>query len=321
MLKPFDRRDSRAFTLVEMLVVIAIIGILIALLLPAVQSAREAARRMQCSNNLKQLSLALHNYHFSHGQLPVGQFVYIDAHAPEGWLRQSWFYAVLPYMEQQALADVYQQHLYETPRSGSYSYTNLPQKQAVVAGFMCPSDGANPKIDNGAEPGNQQGFHGNYILNGGNDFFNAGGIENSAQLNGLFHVLSRTRFADIGDGTSNTLLASELLLVPDGGIGTGVQDVRGRYHNVRHAGALFSTKYPPNTSEPDRHNYCLNTVAKAPCIGTGTDVIVSARSNHPGGVSTSLADGSVRFIAETIDVTLFNALGTRAGGEVVGGDF
>ncbi len=74
-------------------------------------------------------------------------------------------------------------------------------------------------------------------------------------------------------------------------------------------------------SEPDRHNFCLNTVPKAPCTATGTNVIVSARSNHPGGVSTSLADGSVRFMADSIDVTLFRALGSRAGGEVASGEF
>ena len=315
------QNPKSGFTLVELLVVIAIIGILIALLLPAVQAAREAARRLQCSNNLKQLSLALHNYHAAHQQFPFGQFVYIDAHQPDGWLRQSWYYAVLPFMEQQSLTDTYQKYIENPSRTGSYSYTNMPEKNAVVSSFMCPSDGTNPKIHNASHTGNQQGFHGNYVLNGGNTFFNEGGLLNSTRLNGLFMALNTVRIADIRDGTSNTLLGSELILVPDGPIGSGQEDIRGRYHNVRHAGALFSTRYSPNTSEPDRHNYCQNTINQAPCTQTGTDVIVSARSYHPGGVSASMADGSVRFISESIDVTLFRALGTRAGGEVVGGAF
>ena len=310
-------RFHTGFTLVELLVVITIIGILISLLLPAVQSAREAARRLQCSNHLKQLALALHNYHVAQRQFPIGQFVYIDAHAPDGWLRQSWFYAVLPFMEQQALADTYQQHIGSSSRTGSFSYTNMPDKAVVVPGFMCPSDGANPKVHNGSSTSNQQGFHGNYVLNGGSTFFNEGGNTNSANLNGLFQVLSGVRIEDIRDGASNTLLASELILVPDGTVGTGQEDIRGRYHNVRHAGALFSTRYPPNTSEPDRHNYCINNIKQAPCTYTGTDVIVSARSYHSGGVNTALADGSVRFVSNSIDATLFQKLGTRAGNEVV----
>jgi prepilin-type N-terminal cleavage/methylation domain-containing protein len=314
-------RDShKAFTLVELLVVIAIIGILIALLLPAVQAAREAARRMQCSNNAKQLGLALHNYHSSFGQFPAAQYCYIDAHAPDGWVRWSWFAALLPYIEQQALADIYKDHL-SKPRTGGFSYTDLPQKTATVPSFMCPSDGANPKVHNGSSLGNAQGFHGNYVLGAGDTYFNPGGTTGSTNLNGLFYVASETRIGHIRDGTSNTLLSSEIILVPDGAIGSGQEDIRGRYHNVRHAGALVSTMYPPNTTEPDRHNYCLNTVPQASCLQTGSDVIVSARSYHTGGVTVGLADGSVRFISENIDLVLYNALGTRAGGEVVSGDF
>ncbi len=314
-----------AFTLVELLVVIAIIGILVSLLLPAVQSARAAARRMQCSNNLKQLGLALHSYHTAHGQFPAAQYIQIDSvgagtPTPDNWVRWSWFAAVLPYVEQQNLADVYADHL-SKPRTGSFSYTNLPNKTAVAPTFMCPSDPANPKVHNGSGLTNAQGFHGNYVLDAGDTFFNEGGYANSAKLNGVFYVGSETRIDDIKDGTTNTLLSSEIILVPDGAVGSGQEDIRGRYHNVAHAGALFSTKYPPNTSQPDRHNYCLNKVEQAPCTATGTNVIVSARSYHPGGVLSGLADGSVRFLSESIDIDTYNALGTRAGGEVIPGDF
>jgi prepilin-type N-terminal cleavage/methylation domain-containing protein len=314
-------RVKSGFTLVELLVVIAIIGILVALLLPAVQSAREAARRMQCTNNQKQLALAMHNYHSSALCFPAGQWIQIDAAAPDEWVRYSWFPAILPYVEQQNLADVYQKHYSTQPRSGGLSYTNLPSKEVVVPGFMCPSDPANPKFTNGSSASNSQGFHGNYMLNAGNDFFNPGGAANSMSLNGVFYVGSSTNIGDIKDGTTNTLFSSEILLVKDGAVGTGQEDIRGRYHNSKHAGCLFSTKYAPNTSQPDRHNYCLNTVKRAPCVSAGSDTIVSPRSNHQGGVVASLGDGSVRFLSENIDNVVFRAIGTRSSGEVVSGEF
>ncbi len=318
-------RRTAGFTLVELLVVIAIIGILVSLLLPAVQSARAAARRMQCSNNLKQLGLALHNYHTLNGVFPAAEYIQIDSKnagnpTPDDWVRWSWFAAVLPQIEQQAMADVYAEHL-SKPRTGSFSYTNLPHKTTIAPTFMCPSDPANPKIHNGSTAANSQGFHGNYVLDAGDGYFNEGGYANSAKLNGLFYVASKTRIDDIKDGTTNTLLSSEIILVPDGAVGSGQEDIRGRYHNVAHAGALFSTKYPPNTSQPDRHNYCLNKVEQAPCTSTLTNVIVSARSYHSGGVLTGLADGSVRFLSDSIDIVTYNALGTRAGEEVISGDF
>jgi prepilin-type N-terminal cleavage/methylation domain-containing protein len=324
-MKQSTSRRPGGFTLVELLVVIAIIGILVSLLLPAVQAARAAARRLQCGNHLKQLALSLHNYHTTQKVFPPAQYIQIDSKAagaptPDDWVRWSWFASVLPYVEQMAMADIYADHL-SKPRTGSFSYTNLPEKTTIAPTFMCPSDPANPKIHNGSSTSNSQGFHGNYVLNAGDSFFNEGGYANSSQLNGVFYVGSQTRIAHIRDGTSNTLLASEIILVKDGAIGSGKEDIRGRYHNVAHAGALFSTKYPPNTTQPDRHNYCINTVAQAPCTPTGTNVIVSARSYHPGGAQCALSDGSVRFISESIDLNVFHALGTRSGNEVVFGDW
>ncbi|MEA1949817.1 MAG: DUF1559 domain-containing protein [Planctomycetota bacterium] len=314
-------RGERAFTLVELLVVIAIIGILIALLLPAVQAAREAARRAQCVNHVKQLTLAMHNYHATHNQFPSGQYIYIDSHLPDNWPRHSWFYSILPYVEQQGIYDTYTEHLQHP--TGRHSYTLLPEevKNSIVPTFICPSDPANPKIQNGSHAQNKQGFHGNYVLNGGNTYFNQGGITQSTDLNGLFHVFSKTSLRDIQDGTSSTLFAGELILVPDGPVGSYQEDIRGRYHNVRHAGALFSTLYPPNTSQPDRFNHCLNKLRAAPCTATGTDVIVSARSYHPGGVVASMADGSTHFLSDDIDMQVYRALGTRAGGEVAAGGY
>jgi prepilin-type N-terminal cleavage/methylation domain-containing protein len=302
------------FTLVELLVVVTIIAILVSLLLPAVQSARATARRVQCGNQQKQLATALRGFESKWGRFPVGQYVYIDAHAPDGWLRYSWFHDVLPHLEQQALYDVHQEH-YEAGHDGNaFSYTALPEKTVIVPVFNCPDDGESPKIHNGSNQGNQQGFHGNYVLNGGSDYFNREGLQGSTRLDGLFQVLHPVSLAMARDGTTNTLLSSEIVLAPDGDIGTGVEDIRGRYHNVRHAGALFSTLYPPNTTQPDRHNYC-NSTPGAPCVPTGTNVIVSARSYHVGGVVTTFADGSVHFISKNVDAEVYRGLGSREGGE------
>ena len=314
-------RLARGFTLVELLVVIAIIGLLMALLLPAVQGVREAARRLQCGNNMKQIALALQGHHAQHGQFPAGQECLIDIHRAGGnWKRWSWFSAALPAMEQMPLYDIYTRHYAGSPGGGGFSYTNLPEKTAIVPSFLCPSDGANPKVHNGSTPTNAQGFHGNYVLNAGNGFFNPGGFAASAALNGLFFPGSGITAAHVRDGLSNTLLGSEIVLVPDGATGSGQEDVRGRYHNVGHAGALFSTMYTPNPSQPDRFSYCISgNVPRAPCVNTSDNVVVSARSHHVGGATTTLADGSVRFVADTIEPQAWLDLGSRAGGETTSG--
>ena len=314
---------KNAFTLVELLVVIAIIGMLVGLLLPAVQQARAAARRMQCSNNLKQIALGMLNYESSHQKLLEGQFVYIDSNAPDDWIRRSWYPGLLPYVEQQALGMVYQTHYTDT-RTGSYDYTNLPQKETVVPFFCCPDDPNSPKVHNGSSTANQQGFHGNYMGNGGNTYFNynattgKSAAEESKNLNGVFPASRAIRLSEISDGLSNTLFFSEILLVPDGEVGSGKEDIRGRYLNCRHAGVLFSTLRKPNTKEPDRHNYCISN-DYAPCTATSTNVVVSARSHHSGGVNAASCDGSVAFWNEGIDVEVFQAVGSRNGRETVKG--
>ncbi len=312
----------RAFTLVELLVVIAIIGILIALLLPAVQAAREAARRTQCSNHLKQIALAMHNYHGPNQQFPIGQVIYIDHNGPVDWDRWTWYVGILPYVEQQALAEIYAKHIAQgkTGTADKHSYTNLPKKETPVATFVCPSDPVNPKTQNGSTASNQQGFHGNYVGNAGNDYFNANGYDESDNLNGVFFPFSEVAISDIRDGTSNTLLLSELILVPDGAVGSNQEDMRGRYHNAKHCGALFSTLFPPNTSQSDHINFCINTPL-APCEKSADNVVVSARSYHSGGATAALADGSVRFISDSISNVVYQSLGSRAGGEVVSEDF
>ncbi|MDO4568855.1 MAG: DUF1559 domain-containing protein [Planctomycetia bacterium] len=308
-------KRSSGFTLVELLVVIAIIGMLVGLLLPAVQQARAAARNMQCKNNIRQISMAMLGYESEHQTFPPGTHVYIDSTTPVDWERRTWFWTTLPYLEQMALFDPIQAHYFAEKRTGSYDYTNLPNKEVPVPVFMCPDDPLRPKIHNGSSTSNQQGFHGNYMGNGGNSYFNSGGYKESANLNGIFPAVEGIKMDSISDGKSYTLFFSEILLVPDGDVGSGREDIRGRYHNGRHAGVLFSTLYQPNTGQPDRHNYSIST-DYAPSTSSGTNVIVSARSNHAGGVNASTCDGAVRFVLNSVDLEVWHSAGSRNGAEV-----
>jgi prepilin-type processing-associated H-X9-DG protein len=127
----------------------------------------------------------------------------------------------------------------------------------------------------------------------------------------MFYVQSQTRITDVSDGTSNTLMASEILVVPDS---SSANDMRGRYSNSWEGNSLFSTLYPPNTTVGDRQKYSCIPLPQAPCATAG-DNVLSARSRHTGAVNALLADGSVRPIVNTVDLTVYQALGTRAGGE------
>jgi prepilin-type N-terminal cleavage/methylation domain-containing protein len=323
--------DSRAcrtgsaaggFTLVELLVVVAIIGLLLALLVPAVQGAREAARRMSCSNNQRQLGIALQRHVQQLGSFPRGQENWINDVGPlppgMGWSnhRWSWFVRVLPFIDEMPLYDMQWGYYsgidwYTSP---VVSYDALPGKTTIVQTFMCPADPANPKIETGyGWPNNQQGFHGNYVLNAGTSSFNPTGPASSESLSGVVFPLSAITPAHVRDGLTNTLLSSEIVLVPD--IRGGGDDVRGRYHNSVHAGVIFSTLYPPNTGVPDVFPYGLNTVANAPWLASATNIVVSARSNHAGGVVACMADGAVKFVADGVDASVWRDAGSRAGRE------
>ncbi len=310
----------RGFTLIELLVVIAIIAILIALLVPAVQKVREAAARTQCINNMKQVCLAFHNHHDVRKALPHGTYNYLDSTgstpAPYNNTqdRRCWYHDILPYLDQCQLSE-----RFEIYTSTGASALGFPDLAAVVPPMMCASDPLNPKLITfwgGLNGLPTQGFHGNYVGCAGDDYFNPGGVINSAKLDGLFFAQSRVRFTDISDGTSNTAMLGELILTTD----NGAHDIRGRYHNPAHGGVLFSTRIPPNTLVPDQFNWCntVNPNPRAPCIWTGTNMFVSARSYHTGGVNLGLADGSIRFIANSVNPVTYKALGSRNGGETFG---
>jgi prepilin-type N-terminal cleavage/methylation domain-containing protein/prepilin-type processing-associated H-X9-DG protein len=316
---------SVGFTLVELLVVIAIIGILIALLLPAVQAAREAARRMNCSSNMKQVALALHNHHDARRRFPPGQYQHLRATMPNPATikvsanvarRRCWFHDTLPFFED----GIIEKELTAYMASGATAF-GYAGNRTVIPVLMCPSDANGPKtvtfgMDTGSNP---QGFSGNIVACAAStNFSNPDGAGNdflkSAKLNGVFFAGSETKIKDITDGTSKTAMISELVVVPD----TTNHDVRGRYYNPLDGNVWFSTLEPPNTTSPDRMPFVLDSPPRAPSFVTDQDMINFARSSHPGGVNVGLADGSVRFVAETVDLKTYQALGSRAMGDTVG---
>lgn len=305
MLKRYRRRG---FTLIELLVVIAIIAVLIALLLPAVQQAREAARRSQCKNNLKQIGLAMHNYHDVHNGFPVAQY---------GCCWGTWVVGIMPYIEQANLYSKYEfNRKYGIPVDDArYNHSvNLPVTRMRISVLTCPSDTPNA-------PFSQITSH-NYAVNFGNT-----GYAQQANLNGVVFQKSpfplsgqntparNAGFRDITDGTSSTFLVAEVL--------------QGRASDLRGFSwwgdaTEFTTYLPPNSSAPDRiytAGFCNNLpIQNLPCaVSTGTDpTMFAARSRHEGGVQVSLCDGSSRFVSENIDLNTYRALSTAQGGEVIG---
>ncbi|MDB5385018.1 MAG: hypothetical protein JWM11_664 [Planctomycetaceae bacterium] len=297
------------FTLIELLVVIAIIAVLIALLLPAVQQAREAARRTQCKNNLKQLGIALHTYHDTFRVFPPGQFNPFGADlvgGAYGGARSCWMQQLLPYVDQAPLYAILSPQM--SSGSGAYAWT---AHESIIPGFMCPSDGVNPKVmtAGAGSAAASQGFHGDYVLCAGSTQFTGSG---TTGMNGMFFPLSKISLANVTDGSSNTAMGSEILLTVD----TGSHDLRGRYYNTWEGNVLFSTFLPPNTTVGDQSSYCINGIRR-PCAGAGNNVQY-ARSYHIGGAHVLMGDGAIRFVSENISTVTWNGLGSIAGGEVIG---
>lgn len=310
-------RPQGGFTLVELLVVIAIIGILVGLLLPAVQAAREAARRMQCSNNLKQIGLALHNYESSNRALPAGCNGLVNAAGNNfnghGW---TWHASILPYIEQNNLYEAIQgPDGMGNELGGTTSGKPLVVQATILPIFWCPSqpDVSNGSQKGGYQPSNYNGNMGTRIGNG-NDNCICTGVANLNDMmtnpwgcmngNGIFYVRSKTRFADVSDGLSNTIFVSE---VPDSG-----GDVLGQFSAGCDRKAIFSGGADSNPPT-EMSEFLIAAEGNDPINGGAEE---ASGSFHPSGAHFLLGDGSVRFLSENMNMPTYQAISTRAGGEV-----
>ncbi|MHC5541822.1 DUF1559 family PulG-like putative transporter [Singulisphaera rosea] len=348
--------NRRGFTLIELLVVIAIIAVLIALLLPAVQSAREAARRIQCVNNLKQFGLALHNYHQAVGSFPMmNGMAHSDPPASKGtetgWGVFGAHAFMLPYLEQNAIYNAcnfsWTSFIFpDGSGNGSMSASNITVWHTKIASYMCPSDG-------------QVGI--NNICSYQGNCGTGTNFENTFDTNGLFANHTAYSIATVTDGTSNTIAATESLVGASGtqrhrwsksGLIGGsnapaainIRDARTNLSGILAQAAQcqaaitspspFSNKgycwqvgapgftmtniiFTPNSSQ-----FTFSTCRMTCNDGCGVDFgqFQIPSSNHPGGVNVVFADASVRFVKDTVNQLTWIALGSREGGEVISAD-
>ena len=293
-------RTRKAFTLIEMLVVIAIIAILIALLLPAVQQAREAARRTQCKNNLAQLGIAAHNYHMAFSFLPPGV---VNVEGPienvENGYHMSWLVQMLPNMEQ---SNLYQQLDFS---ASAYDPANAMVRGIEISVFHCPSDYFE---------------QGTFALT---SYAGCTGGENlpvDEDNSGLFFRNSSIDFRQVRDGCSNTLMFGERRFedfqnVQDLGWMSGTSATLRNTAVSINTGTYSATIVLGRDYSEGRDEEVLDVLtAPDPIHATG-----GFSSRHTGGAQFCVADGSVRFISENIDVDVFSYLGNREDGQIIGG--
>jgi prepilin-type N-terminal cleavage/methylation domain-containing protein/prepilin-type processing-associated H-X9-DG protein len=309
--------QRRGFTLVELLVVIAIIGVLVALLLPAVQAAREAARRSSCQNNLKQLGLGLLNCESAKKKLPAGVV---------GWDGVTWAKPRRPFVR--ALLDYIEQSAKSAMYDDSLAWTNQPSdKQPIlfsqIESWVCPSD--EPVICA------RDDFKGNYGPNWGPRTYWYDPNDATAPPKGPFGVDYGARLGEISDGTSNTLAMMEILQAPHGPNGASASpDNRGRIWNDDAGSGVVSTILPPNSTAPDilpiggfpAAPLCHNAPELGlPCSTSGATKNgshIASRSRHPGGVHVAMCDGSIQFVNDDIELEIWRAVSTIDNGETAG---
>ena len=348
MLRSKTRRRG-GFPLIELLVVIAIIAVLIALLLPAVQAAREATRRIQCTNNLKQLGLALHGYHDVHSAFPPGLIK--SPSCPLGLLtgcqNTPWVVHLLPQLEQQ---EFFNAANFDLGTEGPFApgplgiYANLTLASVKLAVFQCPSDSANQFQVTPSFMGGAMSFYtsskGNYGGNWGNTYWGQDTPSPATLL--VDPATSRpatylpapfgralVRVSSVTDGLSTTAFVAEL-------IQGALNDTRGLMWSATVGGSSYVSRFAPNQfrdyyrieGDADRMHlpyFCVNEPArKLPCTAAADEIglrtFAGAKSRHPGGVNVLLGDGSSRFVKDAINHGLWIGLNSIQAGEVIGAD-
>jgi len=324
---PRVKPPGRGFTLIELLVATLILAVLIALLLPAVQAAREAARRVQCQNNLKQVGLALHGYHDAWLSFPPAYLTRPSTglELGPGW---AWGALILPHLDQRPLYDAANfDFSYGDPNSPDDAglgglFANATARRAVVSVFLCPSGGGSDgPLDLGAGSGSVDGTAGQYVSS-------AGWIDSSRppiRGTGVLYPNSRVSLADIGDGAGATLMAGERSRDLADATWSGVFGSRAepiplctkKGRPVRSCVAMMFLLMGRSGPAADVVSGSVPGGQAPNAQGAGADGFAS---RHPGGCQFLLADGSVRFIKESVAPPVFRALASRAGGEVIGTD-
>jgi prepilin-type N-terminal cleavage/methylation domain-containing protein/prepilin-type processing-associated H-X9-DG protein len=318
-------RRRSGFTLVELLVVIAIIGVLVALLLPAIQAARESARRTQCTNKMRQLGIALQNYHDTNKKLPIGcQGRNLDDPGlaySGGPIRTAFAVLLFPFIEEGAL---FQQYDFRNSTLNQATVANSPFAVAQPC-YTCPSD--EPQQCTACDSGKSVDFKGNYGINWGPWSFDCQFMDPTTQTraakcttdshiaarlhNAPFHIQYGAKLSQISDGTSKTFAMLEMVQVPQ----ITTCDRRGRIWNEDFGCYQISARYTPNSSSNDGSN-CQDR-SDYHCTETSSvqEGRLMSRSRHPGGVNVVMCDSSVHFISDSVSLLAWQASSTMAGGE------
>ncbi len=299
-------RSRRGFTLVELLVVITIIGVLVALLLPAVQAAREAARRLQCANNFKQIGLGMHNYHASHGCFPTGE-VNVSEGGAAWYYGPTWAILILPFMEQ---TQTYDQFDFSLGGYGIYAGYNVVLCGRRMPVYCCPSDPQEEAFLIGTDindpPQTPDGKIRFYKTNaaGVADSRTAWVVYNDRRItngDGMFMRMKTIHIAEVADGTSNTLCVGEVTGGESGSKANGwmwaTQDLVSPYYGINGLGTIPGEGVSRYWSQE-----------------------VGCSSYHPGGCHFLIADGSAHYISQNIDQNLLISLSTRNGVDGTGLD-
>jgi prepilin-type N-terminal cleavage/methylation domain-containing protein/prepilin-type processing-associated H-X9-DG protein len=335
------QEEPNGFTLVELLVVIAIIGILIALLLPAVQAAREAARRLQCTNNIKQIGVAFHNYHsschrfpFGYGPMVVGYGSMASQTMVSGGAEWTWANRLMPLLEQNAVAIDITWH-----ENGAGGHCYLPPDppsptgkhyghilRAEIPTFQCPTDpGVARPFETGGIAWARMSYGGNFGIGPMEGPLCDGPVPppSGKRIQGVLSHNWGSRLDDVTDGSSQTALVAELI------VGQDPETMRGVHSYDEGPACMFD--YAPNDLTPDLVRWCgaeddptKTSNPVAPCYFIGWKqqnmILHTSRSLHPGGVNIGLCDGSARFISEEVSLYVWQSLSTPSGGESVSRD-